>query len=383
MIRWNIGLVKEFVDENGGGDKLLSDKYVDANKKLSFLCHICKLPYAIVWSSFKDGHRHQICANRKTAENRKYKVEDIKDYLKLYDYILINQKYVNGYMMIEALCPMAHNISMSFYDFKTGHRCKYCYYLILKDRFRFTFEFVSKMIKKFGDGDIVESNIYLNESTPLIIKCHICGRQYISNWDKFRCGYRCASCSHKIGRKKQISKTITENYNFGILNEDLLSEWDWENNLISPYEYLPNSSYKANWICKFCGEAYLSAINNRVSGNTGCPHCNSSKGEIKIKSFFDKNKINYISQFKFNDCKNERCLPFDYYLPHLNTCVEYQGKQHYYSVDKFGGEESLNKQKFNDKIKLDYCRDNNISLLEIPYWEFKNIDLILTKELDL
>lgn len=32
------------------------------------------------------------------------------------------------------------------------------------------------------------------------------------------------------------------------------------------------------------------------------------------------------------------------------------------------------------QIKRDYC-NNNINLLEIPYWEFSNIEKILKKEL--
>ena len=34
-----------------------------------------------------------------------------------------------------------------------------------------------------------------------------------------------------------------------------------------------------------------------------------------------------------------------------------------------------------DSIKTKYCKDNNIKLIRIPYWDFKNIDTILTKEL--
>lgn len=36
-----------------------------------------------------------------------------------------------------------------------------------------------------------------------------------------------------------------------------------------------------------------------------------------------------------------------------------------------------------DSIKNKYCEDNGIKLLRIPYWDFKNIDEILSKELGL
>ena len=36
-----------------------------------------------------------------------------------------------------------------------------------------------------------------------------------------------------------------------------------------------------------------------------------------------------------------------------------------------------------DKIKSDYCKNNNIKLVIIPYWDFDNIEQILTKELNI
>jgi len=33
--------------------------------------------------------------------------------------------------------------------------------------------------------------------------------------------------------------------------------------------------------------------------------------------------------------------------------------------------------QINDSIKTQYCVDNNIKLIRIPYWKFKNIPNIL------
>jgi len=35
------------------------------------------------------------------------------------------------------------------------------------------------------------------------------------------------------------------------------------------------------------------------------------------------------------------------------------------------------KRKYRDKKKNEYCKNNNIRLLRIPYYEFKNIENIL------
>ena len=50
-------------------------------------------------------------------------------------------------------------------------------------------------------------------------------------------------------------------------------------------------------------------------------------------------------------------------------CIEYDGEQHFKAVDHFGGQEGLRIRQLHDKIKTEYCKDNNILLLRIKYDE--------------
>jgi hypothetical protein len=129
---------------------------------------------------------------------------------------------------------------------------------------------------------------------------------------------------------------------------------------------------KVSIICRKHGE-FSQRPNDHLKGS-GCPICKSSKGEIKILNFLDDNKIKYITQYKFNDCRNKLPLPFDFYLPELNTCIEYDGILHFKSIDIFGGEEALRNVIINDSIKTQYCLDNNINLIRIAYTEFNKIE---------
>lgn len=54
--------------------------------------------------------------------------------------------------------------------------------------------------------------------------------------------------------------------------------------------------------------------------------------------------------------------------------IEYDGIQHY--IQKFG-EKEFRRIQDNDRLKNDYCKNNNINLLRIPYWEFDNVEDIL------
>lgn len=51
----------------------------------------------------------------------------------------------------------------------------------------------------------------------------------------------------------------------------------------------------------------------------------------------------------------------------LDFLIEYQGKQHYQAVSKFGGARGLYQQKYNDNLKRRYCAIKGITLIEIPY----------------
>jgi hypothetical protein len=65
------------------------------------------------------------------------------------------------------------------------------------------------------------------------------------------------------------------------------------------------------------------------------------------------------------NCKDKQKLPFDFYLPNYNICIEFNGEQHYKPIKWFGGEKTLEGIKKRDKIKMEYCQNNNIPLIII------------------
>jgi hypothetical protein len=74
---------------------------------------------------------------------------------------------------------------------------------------------------------------------------------------------------------------------------------------------------------------------------------------------------------KFQDCTNQgderACKPlrFDFYLPEQNTLIEYDGEPHFVKRGKYG--EKFENRQQNDKIKNQFCKDNNIKLIRIHY----------------
>ena len=92
------------------------------------------------------------------------------------------------------------------------------------------------------------------------------------------------------------------------------------------------------------------------------------------------NHIEYTSQHKFYDCRNINPLPFDFYLPNYNICIEFDGKQHFIDSDR--GSMFFNTNTIiNDEIKNNYCFNNNIILIRIPYTKYNNIEKILYEKM--
>lgn len=118
-----------------------------------------------------------------------------------------------------------------------------------------------------------------------------------------------------------------------------------------------------------------------LSGH-GCPVCHESKGEKEIRRFLTENKIKFIPQKRFDNCRNKNPLPFDFAV-YENDClkflIEYQGQQHFISNDVWGGKIQLEYIQHNDTIKKEYCLRNNIPLLLITYKEFKYIHQYISK----
>lgn len=157
-------------------------------------------------------------------------------------------------------------------------------------------------------------------------------------------------------------------------------------NILNPNEYVDYYTENLQCVCNKCKNIYITSYQMLKQGRCLiCPMCTKSEshGETKIRLYLENHNILFEQQKRFNDCRTRVPLPFDFYLPDLNTIIEYDGEGHYQVIDFNGhnGEETFKSTTKNDKIKNKYCNDNNINLIRIPYWEFNNIEKILDEKL--
>jgi hypothetical protein len=95
-----------------------------------------------------------------------------------------------------------------------------------------------------------------------------------------------------------------------------------------------------------------------------------SVGEKIISSILVSNNIQHNMQYTFDDCKDNRPLPFDVAVfsdNKLQGLIEYQGVQHFVPINYYGGEKALKQTQKRDQIKRKYCIKNNIPLLILSY----------------
>lgn len=218
---------------------------------------------------------------------------------------------------------------------------------------------------------------YINATTKVKIICPKHG-EYEQQPNNHLFGQRCIKCmsdnvrnARKFDINTWISKfknTHGERYNYS---------------LVKPF--IGNGMQnKVIIICPKHGE-FLMRPQLHAKG-VNCPLCNISKGEDEIEKFLIKNNIEYIREKIFDNCINSETnkkLPFDFYLPKINTIIEYHGEQHYkkmgpYFENRAGG---LKGRQKRDKIKENFGKNNNINYIIISYKEFNQIETILKNKL--
>ena len=111
-----------------------------------------------------------------------------------------------------------------------------------------------------------------------------------------------------------------------------------------------------------------------------------SKGERKIAIFLENNSYKFEQEKTFESCRSPKnnLLRFDFFLPELNTLIEFQGHHHFKPVNKYRKAKIVHeKTKIHDKIKKDFVIKNKITLIEIHHKEYDSIEeylnLILSK----
>ena len=299
---------------------------------------------------------------------RKSMIKDERDFIKeatSNNYITVLGKYEGYSKKILVQCNECNRKFLMFpINVLSNKRCVKCYN---KEKTRSHDDFVVEVKKIHKNIDIIKP--YINSHTNVSCKCTICNYEWESNPNNLLKGYGCARCAGHIKTHEDFIKRFNEvNINTNII-------------FLSKYQ-----DSRTPILCKCSNDSFeWNAIPSNLLRGTGCPKCSKSHGENEISKLLDDNNISYEIQKKFDGLVGvgNRKLSYDFFIPSDNILIEYNGIQHYEYVKRFGSEERFINQQEHDRRKREYAKQNNIKLVEIPYWEFDNIKEILSKELGL
>ena len=191
---------------------------------------------------------------------------------------------------------------------------------------------------------------YTNNKTNISLRCKIDGHEWSPTPHNVLRGQGCPKCGGRIpmSHDEYVSDVTQINKNIEVLGIFI------------------NKCTTILHRCKKDNHEWLVRPEHILNGH-GCPVCNSSIGERLVANYLEDNGILYKPQHKFDGCKNKKRLPFDFYLPHLNICIEYDGIQHFQPVEAFGGLKAFEECQKNDAIKNKFCEASQIILLRIRY----------------
>ena len=250
----------------------------------------------------------------------------------------------------------------------SGHGCPKC-----GGRLKLTHEeFIIKLHQVSLDIEVV--GIYVNANTKIKCRCKIDGCEWEGRPADLLRGTGCPKCGGalKVTQEEFIDKLHEVNPNIQVLGT------------------YKNNRTKIKCRCKIDGYEWGARPYTLLNGH-GCPKCSISKGEKRIAQYLDNLGIGYIYNKKyFNDLVGTGggLLRPDFIIPSLEIWVEFDGRQHFEPVDFTSAmsEQQLQAQfkivQQNDQIKDQYAKDNNWTLIRIPYTEYDNIEQILAEYIE-
>jgi len=357
--------------------------YINNYTKVKIVCPIHGV-FLQAPESHLQGNGCKKCSSEESQKRQTKGTENFIQQAKLvhgdkYDYSLVD--YKNAHTPVTIICPIHGPFQQSPSSHRKGIQCTKCgKESSIKSRTYSLDDFIKMARQIHGNKyDYSQSN-YKNTNTKIKIICPIHGKFYQSPASHL-ISLGCQKCADEQRANAQ-RKT----------NDEFVKMANTVHGFKYNYEktnYVNNQT-KVIITCKKHGNFEQTPANHLR--NQGCPTCNESQGEKLVSSILEKNNINFETQKKFTNCYNvsiskkgnKRCskLPFDFYLPEYNTCIEYDGLQHFYPVEVFGGEETFKKRQLLDKIKTSFCLNKNIKLIRIPYTMKNNdVESYIKKEL--
>ena len=349
--------------------------YVNYHQKITVICNVNE------HGNFKvtpDNHHHRksgcsICGRlRSSLERRKSQKIFLNQLKKIYKnkYSFKKINYQGAKIPVIIICKNHGEQQITPDSILQGSGpCFDCGLIARGLKRRSTTVFFVKAARKIhGDKYDYSKTKYTKAKIPIIIICKK-HKEFEQLPTTHLTGAGCNDCGNEIIGKKlrnSIKKVIR-------ILEEKRGKGNFDYSLIHK-TYKNNRSILSIRCNKHNKTFYQNADDHAQSG--GCENCKyKSIGEELVMTILSEKNIEYIHNWGKHDCKlNKGRAKFDFYLPHQNLIIEYDGEQHFKPVQygsmtkKQAIKEFKNRKKF-DKIKNKWTKKKKINFLRIKYNE--------------
>lgn len=364
------------------GDKYGYGKvnYIDSKIKVDIFCRNCEtyFPQPPNKHLYGQGCPEYSCGGTKKLTHDEFVENARKKHGNKYSY---PEKYIGAKTVIMFKCNDCGN---SFRIRPNSHLngkggCSFCHSGAQSNKD----DFIRKAVMSHEEGHYSYNKfIYVKAKIVGIIHCNIhnvdfeCAPYnhlacFNKEGDIIRKGKGCKIC----GRKKTIDGSKKT---FAVFFNETLEIHKGK------YEYDPDSYFgvKEN-MHMYCYDHgwFKQTPDCHINGGQGCPVCKYSHGERIVGETLMSLAVNFKGQYVFDCCKNKRKLPFDFAVLNKNILlkglIEFHGRQHFKTIEYFGGKKGFTEINKNDQIKSDFCDFNGIPFLVIPYYKIEETNTIV------
>lgn len=419
--------IKQCIEKQGY--QCLTRRYVNSKQKLDLICPRGH-EWAVIYGSFKRGHRCFTCSyNIRAAKNRK-KFKNIVKAFTQEGYEVLTKEYKNNRQHLRVKCPKGHiTNTMTWNNFAQGkRRCSVCARKKIGKNQRTPYQQVKNYIH--SEGYRLLSKEYDNVHAKLKIECpqgDVFEMRYIS----FQQGQRCPKCSTRkkaeaMRHEYQQVRRFVQNKGHTLLSER------YENcktklDIRCPKGHQFQMRYNGFQQGQRCPECAVEnkkkthrQIQMKIEESGGyrllskryegckaklsikcsaghifkmswdcfrqgcrCPKCNTYKNEKMLGKVLKQIYSNCAIQSQDNLGFLGR-LKVDYSVSALKLAFEYDGEQHFRPV-QFGGmslekaKKEHQKQKERDRRKDSLCKKKGFHLIRIRYEEPLTVEFIKSK----
>lgn len=290
----------------------------------------------------------------------------------------ILSEYKGASVKVQCKCKICNNIWETTPSvLLAGRGCRKCATKRNAEKIQLTHNEFIELFSKCNNPYVKIVGKYAGTDSNIECECLICGESFYTSPYRILNGAKHITCAKKIAAEKRKCdyEELRQRIHKVNPNIELLGEYI-------------NFHTKMKFKC-ICGEIHEATPDHLLRGGL-CYKCgrHKSKGEDSVEDILQSIGVTYKKQYK-PILENNR-LAFDFALMrngNVYALIEYDGEGHYIPIDFAGkGKEWANKNfetyQLRDSIKDQYCKDNNIPLLRIPYWDYNNIDKILSDFLD-